>query len=113
MRVFWDVAPCSLVAVDPDDGAVRTSLKSVYSNKVTRRYISEGSRTFHTRRLENLKTHTPSVAPKSEANGRYPRNKEYISNRNIISNIHHSINHYRAGVSCKAKEERRRKVEFK
>jgi hypothetical protein len=37
--------------------AVRTSETSVYSNETTRRYIPEGSN-LHTRRHENLKSHS-------------------------------------------------------
>jgi hypothetical protein len=37
--------------------AIRTSETSIYSNENTRRYIPEGSN-LHTRRRENLKSHT-------------------------------------------------------
>jgi hypothetical protein len=37
--------------------AVRTSETSVHSNETTRRYIPEDSK-LHTRRRENLKSHT-------------------------------------------------------
>jgi hypothetical protein len=47
MTAFWDIAPCSLLGVD----------WSVYSNETTRRYIPEGCH-LHTRRRENLKSHT-------------------------------------------------------
>jgi hypothetical protein len=75
MRAFWDIAPCSLVEIDRSFRgvyclyrqcdevitammqAVRASETSVYSNETTRRYVHEGSH-LHTRRLENLKSHT-------------------------------------------------------
>jgi hypothetical protein len=69
-----DTAPCSLVILGPrfrstyclhhqDDEyalimeAVRTSETSVYFNETTRLFIPEGCH-LHTRRLENLKSHT-------------------------------------------------------
>jgi hypothetical protein len=64
IRAFWVAAPCSLVGVDRRFGdvylmmeAVRTPETSVYSNETTRRYIPDDYN-FHTRRRENLKSHT-------------------------------------------------------
>jgi hypothetical protein len=69
MKAFWDVAPCSLVEVDPrfrraqclnSQGtlteAVRTTERSVNFNETTQRYIPESCH-FLTRRCENLKFH--------------------------------------------------------
>jgi hypothetical protein len=41
-RVFWNVAPCSLVVLMME--AVRTSEMSVYSNETTWSYIPEDSK---------------------------------------------------------------------
>jgi hypothetical protein len=52
MRAFWDIAPCSLARglfITLMMDAVSSSETSVYCNKITRRYIPEGSR-LHTRR---------------------------------------------------------------
>jgi hypothetical protein len=69
MTAFWDVAPCSLAEVDPTFErfpisalmmeAVRTSETSV-DNHFTRQYIPEDNSEHHTRRRENLKSHTGS-----------------------------------------------------
>jgi hypothetical protein len=54
IRAFWNIAPCSLALMRE---AVRTYETLVYSNENTRRYNPEGSN-LHTRRRENLKSHT-------------------------------------------------------
>jgi hypothetical protein len=74
MAVFWVVAPCSLVEVcrsfrgayrlyhqgyRPDDGD-STSETSVNFYETTRRKILEKSR-LHTRRRENLKSHSNEI----------------------------------------------------
>jgi hypothetical protein len=70
MKAFWDIAPRGLIGVDrhfrgayflyhKSDTlmmeAVRTSETSVYTNKITRRYIPWGSH-FHTSRRESHKS---------------------------------------------------------
>jgi hypothetical protein len=78
LRVFWDVAPFSLVAVQPTfqwcvlsspSGrrmialmmeVVCTSETLVYSNEATRRYIPEDSN-LHIRRRKNLKSHNKNI----------------------------------------------------
>jgi hypothetical protein len=54
MIVFWDVAPCTLVALMME--AANTSKTSIYFYQTTRRNIPEDS-PLHTRRLENMKFH--------------------------------------------------------
>jgi hypothetical protein len=67
-RVFWEVAPCSHIEVNPVSEvstasnirammeAARTSETLVHFNMTTRRYFPEYSKR-HTRRHENLKSH--------------------------------------------------------
>jgi hypothetical protein len=67
MTAFWDIALCSLVETDRRFGdasiiarmteAVRTSETSINFYETTRRNIPEGYH-LHTRRRENLKSHT-------------------------------------------------------
>jgi hypothetical protein len=62
MRVFWDIALCSLGVDRCFRGitlvmeAVWTSEMLVYSSETTRRYIPEGSH-LYSHRCENLKSH--------------------------------------------------------
>jgi len=56
MTAFWDVRACSLLEVLMME-AVRTSETSVYFHETTRRYVPESCH-LHTRRRENLKSHT-------------------------------------------------------
>jgi hypothetical protein len=54
MTAFWDVAPCSLIALTAE--TVRTSEKLDYFHETIRRYIPE-SCLLHTCSHENLKSH--------------------------------------------------------
>jgi hypothetical protein len=57
MTAFWDVGPCSLVEVGRYFTGAYCSETSVYLYEATRRNIPEGCH-LHTRRHENLKSHT-------------------------------------------------------
>jgi hypothetical protein len=58
--VFWDVLPCKITVDRPSSlmmEAVRTSETSV-DNYFSRQYIPEDNSELHTRRRENMKSHT-------------------------------------------------------
>jgi hypothetical protein len=55
LGVFWDVAVVLMME------AVRISATSVHFNATTRRYIPEDSK-LHTRRRENLQSHTDEMS---------------------------------------------------
>jgi hypothetical protein len=61
MAVFWDVSPCSLVMIALMMKAESTSETSVIIYQTTRCNIPEDSH-LHTRRSENLKSHTTNSA---------------------------------------------------
>jgi len=54
--VFWDVLPCKIIVALMMEAA-RTSETSV-DNYFTRQYIPEDKSELHTRRRENLKSHS-------------------------------------------------------
>jgi hypothetical protein len=56
MRVFWDVAPCSLVAVDPDDGGSTHLLKVGL--------LQQGYTALYSRRLSYL-SYSPPWEPEN------------------------------------------------
>jgi hypothetical protein len=72
VRVFWDIAPCSLVEINrrfrgayclhhqgffaPMTKAVRTSHASVYFNETTQRYIPEDSHLHNFEHVPNFNT---------------------------------------------------------
>jgi hypothetical protein len=59
--VFWNILPCKII-VDSSlmMEAVRTSETSV-DNNFTRQYIPKDNSEHHTRRRENLKSHTADI----------------------------------------------------
>jgi hypothetical protein len=61
MTAFWDIAPYNLIALMVE--AVRAFETSPLINEATRRYIPEGYH-LHTRRHENLRSHSLRVFEK-------------------------------------------------
>jgi hypothetical protein len=98
MRVFWDIAPCTLSGVDrrfrgahclhhhPDDGGSTHSQTSVYSNKTTRRYIPEDS---------HLQVNTHSIILFNKIDKRETWNCFCFSNLSISGLICLAANHTR------------------